>query len=161
MRHDMARKSLRAWVSALALLGTTMTAGPAWSASADAACVNVSTDSDWVATQCAASPTELLVSRTYSLKALETKAEIAKDCPDVAGVSFRLKHQILSPGRVAPFGLKVTEAGGVGVTGFIHYATDNYAVGVMSLSMSNWTVADQDVDLELHCTSDSSQWYHH
>jgi len=127
--------------------------------SVPAECVSVALDDDWGGTRCLESSDQVLVERTFSLKALESKNDIDRNCPTVDGTIFRLTNQDLSPGRAVPRGVEVTETGGVGVSALVHFDTDDFANGVRSLSMTNWTLADRDVKVVLHCTSEPTQWY--
>ena len=168
--RNTTKNSVRGWKGAslltLAALAVPAMAAPAWSvtdhrapgATTSGACTSLE-DDGWVATQCPGNPAEFLISKTFTLTSLATQNGITKACPDVDEVIYRLRNKDFSPNRAVPRGVEVTENGGVGVTALIEFDADNFANGVRSMSMSNWTTKEREVKVVLHCTSETTQWY--
>lgn len=155
--RSVAVRAGAALVAALAVV--CVNAGPGRAAGvvpAEAAECTVSDPVDgWVTTRCDGS-TDEEVSRTWTLGWLQTVNSIDGRC----GVSdgYRLVDESFSPGRIIPYGVEISEPGGVGASG-LPYSSDGVAAGIEDLSMTNWSSNTQSVTVVLHCTTNSSSWY--
>lgn len=139
-----------------ALAAVCVTAGPGLAATDTDDCTVSDPVDGWTTTRCD-STREETVSKTWSLKGLETVNLIDAMCGVADG--YRFYDEDFSYNRLVPKGVEIVEPGGVGATGLVQHHLDGYAAGVHALSLTNWSVNPASVTVTLHCTPDGAYWY--
>lgn len=97
---------------------------------------------------------DISVSRSWDLPAFHSSFDERMSCPDDHPY---LVNEWMAPGRILPRGVTVSEPGSVGVSGSAA-GTTLHAMGVQSLSLSNWNPASSATAVvSLHCTNDETR----